>query len=344
MEWFTTSHLHHPRNVPVNDREGVEVPLHGKSRGMALAVLVPLFLVLLCGGCDKPPAEPEASIGKASTAPTPAERLPLVESGTQPSVAKPNFKPIKFHAGKANISAEIEYSSGEGYYDMQITVGVGQQKYELDSALTGQENLKTVTQRLKKTIGWKGPYLFVRSECGRGNSFRCDKDYVFKLSGKRLIKIGETAVWETMPGGEELIGPGYQHGYFLDIWNGLEENDLTSHAEAPSIKMSLQDRDDKLVMHKDQTWKLNLRQYRANETELRQRAKQSTKSNLESFELKAQLLFNTALAKLTGRKQEYQETLDLAKRVIEHEGVARLDAMVSGTSPRSYTTRYISPK
>jgi hypothetical protein len=341
MDLLSEAHSHKSQNVPANDREGFDAARHGKTRRIALgvkgrkamSVLTALSLVLICGGCDKPPAEPVAPIGKESTTSNVSEPLtllwPLAEPDTPAPEAKPNFKPIKINVGKANVTAEVSYFNVEGYYDLQMTVAAGRMKYELDSALTGQKNLKTVTQRLNKTIGWKGPYLFIRSDCGGGHSWRCNKDYVFKLSGKRLIKIGETAVWETIPGGEESIGPGYQHGYFLDIWDGLENNDLTSWAEGPFILMLLQDRDDKLVMNKDQTWKFNLSQYRANEIELRQRAKRNTKSSLKWFELNSQLLFNTALAKLTERKQEYQETVDLAKLMIDTDGVDRLESIIS---------------
>lgn len=298
-----------------------------------LSVLTALSLVLLCGGCDKDPAVPAAPIGKVTTftEPTLLAARPLKEPDTPPTETKPNFKPIKIHMGKVKVMAEISEFDGDDYYELQITVTTGQQKYEVDTALNGPENLKAVTRHLKKTIGWKGPYLFVRSECGGGNAFRCNKDYVFRLSGNKLIKIGEIAVWENMPGGEETIGPGYQHGYFLDIWNDLEENDLTSHAEGPSIKLSLQDRDDKLVMNKDQTWKRNLPQYRANEIELSRRAKHNSKTSLKLFELNSQLLFNAALSRLTERKQEYQETLDLAKLMIGKVGVASLESIISNT-------------
>ncbi len=339
------SETHSPKslNVPANDREGFDAARHGKTRRIALggkgrkavSVLTALSLALLCGGCEKQSAEPVAPIGKESTTSNVSEPMtllwPLAEPDTPAPEAKPNFKPIKIHVGKVNVTAEISEFNGESYYELQITVAVGQQKFELVSALTGQENLKTVTQRLNKTIGWKGPYLFIRSDCGGGHSLRCNKDYVFKLSGKRLIKIGETAVWETIPGGEESIGPGYQHGYFLDIWDGLENNDLTSWAEGPFIKISLQDHDDKLVMNKDQTWKLNLRQYRENEIELRRHAKLNEKSSLKMFELNPRLLFNAALARLTERKKDYQETLDLAKLMIDTDGVVRLESIISET-------------
>ena len=301
-----------------------------------LSVLTALSLVLLCGGCDKDPAVPAAPIGKVTTftEPTLLAARPLTEPDTAPTETKPNFKPIQIHVGKVNVTAEISEFDGDDYYDLQITVTTGQQKYEVDSTLNGPENLKAVTRHLKKTIGWKGPYLFVRSECGGGNAFRCDKDYVFKLSGNRLIKIGEIAVWENMPGREKSFGPGYQHGYFRDIWNNLEENDLTSHAEGPCIKMLLQVRDDKLVMNKDQTWKFNLHQYQANEIELSRHAKRnakSAKSSSKLFELNSQLLFNAALSRLTERKQEYQETLDMAKLMIDKVGVASLESIISNT-------------
>jgi hypothetical protein len=285
MDLLSEVHSHKSQNVPMNDRDGFDAARHGKTRGIALRgkgrkamlALTALTLVLLCAGCDKHPAEPVAPIGKESTsnAPTPLAPRPLAKPDTPASETKPNFKPIHIHVGKVKVMTEISEFYRESYYELQITVAAGRKKYKVDSALTGQENLKTVTQRLNKTIGWKGPYLFVRSECGGGNAFRCDKDYVFKLSGNRLIKIGEIAVWENMPGREKSIGPGYQHGYFRDIWNNLEENDLTSHAEGPCIKMLLQVRDDKFVMNKDQTWKFNLHQYRANEIELRQHAKRN---------------------------------------------------------------------
>jgi hypothetical protein len=343
MDLLSEVHSHNSLNDPVIDREGFDAARHGKTRGIALRgkgrkamlALTALTLVLLCVGCDKHSALPVTPIGKetkTSTVPEPLVLWPPTGPDTPPSETKPNFKPILIHVGKVKVMAEISDFDSEGHYNLQITVAAGRKKYEVDSALTGQENLKTVTQRLNKNIGWKGPYLFVRSECGGGNAFRCDKDYVFKLSGNRLIKIGEIAVWENMPGREKSIGPGYQHGYFRDIWNNLEENDLTSHAEGPSIKMLLQVRDDKFVMNKDQTWKFNLHQYRANEIELRRHAKRnakSAKSSLELFDLNSQLLFNAALARLTNHKQEYQKTLDLAKLMIDKVGVASFESIIS---------------
>ena len=88
--------------------------------------------------------------------------------------------------------------------------------------------LKKALAVQKKHITWKGPYLLVRSECGGGNAWRCDRDAIFAARSGQLIQLGEVYA-----GSRTTSYQSYRNGYFGDVYDKLENNALTGHATAP---------------------------------------------------------------------------------------------------------------
>jgi hypothetical protein len=82
----------------------------------------------------------------------------------------------------------------------------------------------------KKHTRWKGTYLFVRSECGGGNAWRCDRDAIFTARSGRLVQLGEVYA-----GARNTSYRSYRNGCFWDVYDKLENNALTGRATAPLL-------------------------------------------------------------------------------------------------------------
>ena len=112
-----------------------------------------------------------------------------------------------------------------------------------------QTTLANAVRRLRRTIGWRHGYLFVRTECGGGNAWKCQGESVFGIRNGRLVGLGTLATRSVSDG----IATSWRGGLFWDAHTDLEINELTSHAGAPWFELRLRERDGRLVADTEST-------------------------------------------------------------------------------------------
>ena len=122
---------------------------------------------------------------------------------------------------------------------------------ETDLMLAGGASWDSALVALRHTIGWCDGYLFVRTECGGGNAWKCASETVFALRGGRLVSLGTLAAWA---GGG--LATSRVRGGFRDYDADLEITDATSHAGAPGFEVRLRERGGTLVGERAATWRL----------------------------------------------------------------------------------------
>ncbi|MBK7769560.1 MAG: hypothetical protein IPI48_03225 [bacterium] len=164
------------------------------------------------------------------------------------------------------IATPQDPTPGGGWYLFDLAVEYGDQRCDLVTAVLvpAEDGERAAWARLRRTIGWKGDYLFVLNECGAGNTWKCASEAVFMLRDGRLIALGSLrSRGPSDPGDSDEIGTSYRDGAFGDIYADCEVNDLTSHAGAPWFEVVLLEHEGSLVPDLLRTWDLNLGLYDA---------------------------------------------------------------------------------
>lgn len=216
------------------------------------------------------------------------------------------------------------------FYPFTITVAHEQQAYSYRTVLVAVDDLAAAAAVLRRTIGWRGGYLFARRECGGGNAWRCDVDLVYALRDGRLASIGEQI------GGTRSQAPGaaYRNGHFVDVYDRLEINDLTSHAGAPSFRIYLVDRNGRLEADLAYTWRMDSRRFEASRREL---ARVERDRNLDprarSETMASLLLHNAALARYCRQAGPLAETDRDARRLLAPAAYAAFERLVMTVEP-----------
>jgi hypothetical protein len=216
------------------------------------------------------------------------------------------------------------------YFPFTLTVARGDQSFAYRTLIVAVADEDEAIGVLRQTIGWKDNHLFVREECGGGNMWRCDVDHVFALRGGRLVPLGEEI------GGSRSQGPGalYRNGYFVDMYDRLENNSLTTHAGAPSFALYLKESGGALAVDLDRTWKEGRAGYERNRKEIaRIEANRAIDPRARDETLASLLLHNAALAAYCGRKAELEQTMRDAQRLLPAERRAAFEAVVRQVQP-----------
>lgn len=230
------------------------------------------------------------------------------------------------------VSARLDFAPGAPphHYPFTITVAHEQQAFSYRTDLVAVDDVAAAVAVLRRTIGWRGGYLFARRECGGGNAWRCDVDLVFALRGGRLERVGEQI------GGTRGQAPGaaYRNGHFVDVYDWLELNDLTSHAGAPWFRIYLVDRDGKLAADLPYTWRMDAHRFESSRREI---ARVERDGNLdararnESFA--SLLLHNAALARYCRQPGPLEATDRDAKRLLTPLAYASFRRIVASVEP-----------
>jgi hypothetical protein len=189
-------------------------------------------------------------------------------------------------------------------------------------------------RRLRRTIGWRHGYLFVRTECGGGNAWKCMSESVFRVRNGRLVGLGTLATRSVAEG----IATSWRNGMFWDADTDLEINELTSHGGAPWFELRLRERDGRLVADIDSTWAANAREYAARDSASLANAKppgaQETWDSVISPRLG-----NAAVARYCGRANLLAAILAEARGVLPADRFATFQAVIAriepGALPRS---------
>jgi len=231
-----------------------------------------------------------------------------------------------------SVTARSESQPGDParYFPFTLTVSRGGQAFAFKTLIVAVADQEDAIEVLRRTIGWKDRYLFVREECGGGNTWRCDVDQVFAFRGDRLVHLGEQI------GGSRSQGPGalFRNGYFVDMYDRLETNALTTHAGAPSFAIYMKDTNERLTVDLDRTWKEGRAGYERNRKELaRIGSNRSMDSPGRSETQTSLLLDNAALARYCLKNEPLEQTMREAQRLIAPERLATLQSIVRQISP-----------
>ncbi|HEX5464823.1 MAG TPA: hypothetical protein VFW88_08925 [Burkholderiales bacterium] len=177
------------------------------------------------------------------------------------------------------------------FFPFALTVSHGGRSFTFRTLLIAVADRHQALAVLRQTIGWKDGYLFVRQECGGGNRWRCDVDQVFALRDGRLIHIGEQL------GGRREQGPGafFHDGYFTDVYDRFESNDLTSHAGAPSFTIYIKENNGSFVVDLTRTWAGNRDAFKRDRNEIPRVAQNHEMDPRTRAETLASLLLHNAI-------------------------------------------------
>jgi hypothetical protein len=230
-------------------------------------------------------------------------------------------------SGSVMVTAVQQGDPNDLLFELTISHGIERHRLSTLPSIAGSDQAKALSA-LKKTIGWKGGYLFVREECGGGNTRRCNLDHVFALREGRLAYIGEAF------GGEARTGPWpfYRDGYFMDVYNKFEDNDLTGHAGAPAIRLLMQEKGGRFHVDFHRTWQANRQQFAAILAAIQKMLAKTPQESLGLSEVAVPLLFNAVLTKYCNRQTEYKQTVRLAKTAVG-AGVQRILYIVTDVVP-----------
>ena len=230
------------------------------------------------------------------------------------------------------VSARLELAPGAPphVYPFTVTIAHEQQAYSYRTRLVAVDDLAAAVAILRRTIGWRGGYLFARRECGGGNAWRCDVDLIFALREGRLVRIGEQI------GGTRSQAPGaaFRNGHFVDVYDRLEINDLTTHAGAPRFRIYLVDRDGRLAADLAYTWRRDSRRFDSNRRELARIERDTSLDPPARRESVASLLLhNAALARYCRQAAPLDQTDRDAKRLLAPADYATFRRLVASVEP-----------
>jgi hypothetical protein len=204
----------------------------------------------------------------------------------------------------------------KNHYQFELNVIYGKERFRFETEMAGIENSNQAIALQRSRTGWKGPYFFVGWDRGGGNASRGFLDLVFTLRDEQLVYIGETLAGEVdEPGGS------YKEGAFRDIYDKFENNELTSHAEAPLFSLVLEEKDGRFQVNLSRTWEEN-----------------STMKTRGAEDI----LYNAVLAKYCQRKAELEEKIQAAKSMFDKEEFAKFMNILSQVVPGELPERSVN--
>ncbi len=138
--------------------------------------------------------------------------------------------------------------------DFAVTVTDSTRSETLGTYLIAVRDLRDAVRVLGAGVAWRAPYLFVRTECGGGTVWGCNKETVFEVTGHHALRIGSFIVADE----PREAGQSLRNGQVLDTYDKLEDADLAlSHVRHPGFRMVLRLHDEQLVADPGATWSLN---------------------------------------------------------------------------------------
>ncbi|MDA8091914.1 MAG: hypothetical protein M0Z61_17045 [Nitrospiraceae bacterium] len=270
----------------------------------------------------------------ALTRPKPAAVLRVVLAGLAVIIlicsavcAKENYcKKEVFRPGrgvKVTVTGQREFDSSFSF-DVNINRGLSHFK---TGTFEKAKNCKRAVSRLKKVIGWKGRYFFVREDNGGNGSFS-ENDAVFMIKRGGLIFLGR--VYASQPRADQTIGPSYNGEYFTDIYDKFDLNPLTDIASAPGFWLVIFEKEGRFQVDAEKTWLRNKKKYDANIVSLHNALGEGLNERLY---VRSWIAFDAVLAKYCGKEKQLKETMEMAGSELGKERVHELKEMLSQVIP-----------
>ena len=212
-------------------------------------------------------------------------------------------KPVRVVARPIGRAANV--------YECELTVSAGGRSVRIET-MPVVPTLPRAVEAIRERVHWKDGYLFVGTDCGGGNAWCCYAERVFAIRDGELIDFGHVCSRDVHAAGSSFDGH-----RFIDMYDVLEGNALTSHAEAPEFPVVRVRSGGTLVTDRDATWEMNQRTFESV-------ARSLAKARRGQYGLKQHILLDAALAKYCGRTTELRETMSLARRLLTQEERSRL--------------------
>jgi hypothetical protein len=237
--------------------------------------------------------------------------------------------------------AEAKYDAASGLTTLIIKLAYGDAGYVLSTTWRGKP-IEAISAHQKRS-GWKEQYFFVRDDCLGGTAWRCVVDHVFTLPGekdrKKLVYIGSVQVDEEC-NEQARVGCSFYKDVFTDVYDGLENNVLVSHAESPALLIEMRVNDGKFVVDLDETWGHNQERFRAGELCLGATKAERAEKCVGVTPVGA-LMFNAALATYTKRNEALAATKNYARAALCDavstgdcgEALRSFDYLIAGVEP-----------
>jgi hypothetical protein len=198
----------------------------------------------------------------------------------------------------------------------------------------GRRDIDEAVSRIKKSVGWKGNYLFVTDKCGGGNALRCDVEHVFTIRQGQLIYIG--SIQRGLDNEGEKPGSGYRNGYFFDLYDRLELSGWTSHASTPTICIAMKEKGGHFIADLERTWRENLSQYKQNLEDIKG-LKDKKYDDDEDFVEENQILEivrkNAIIAKYCRHQGELMQVMKEAKSILKEGDFKMIEVLLNEVVP-----------
>ena len=255
--------------------------------------------------------------------------LEIYKNQSSPELAAPQ-KQYTIMKDSVDVEATIDTEGGDDpalkrIFEINLNISRGKDNYNCETVCEDCDSLDDVLDKLKESIAWKGKYLFVPTSCGSGNAWRCDIMQIFMMSNDRLIKVGEAEI--------DTDKEEYKVGKFHDIYDKLESNDLTCHADAPGFDIVMYENNGTMVANLTETWEKNQERYKENQSLLAGIARDSNAVSVDDLTKLPPLLYNSVLSKYCQKQDDLNRCSILANQLLDHDSKSKLDSILSIVVP-----------
>ena len=240
--------------------------------------------------------------------------------------------------GRVRVVARLErgiHGDDSPIVEVHLLVRSGAECFETVSYVLDDlpANPRELFRSLAGRIGWKGGYLFIRTECPGGNHWKCFVEEVFGFHRGHLVALGALGERDSDP---DSVGSCYREGLFYDL-DADWESASTGHAGAPYVELALRDAGGRLQADLDRTWIRNAARFGDNRSRLREIGVPIDAAM--RFECAVNLYQNAVIAAYCDRQDLLEETLDLARARLDPGLFAEIQASVSATAPGALPRR-----
>jgi len=227
------------------------------------------------------------------------------------------------------VTARAAEPTSGSPFDLDLCVRYRDDQFRLATSILAAGTVPEAVQQQKKYTGWKNPYVFVRTSCGGGNRWRCNREEVFRVRNGHLVHLGSVFVRS-----DDRFGSSFQNGRFVDLYNKFEMNDLTGHADAPAPWLVLYEKRGRFCVDVPGTWQKNQAEFRRNHRLVHSFSSEKKSGGDEDrSDTTGALLFNAVLSKYCSKPEYLKELRAAAERVLDKEQLCIFLEIVSQVVP-----------